>query len=469
MQRRQRRKIEMRTRNKSLGYQRGSDILDIKKKISSIQANLHSRGASNNSSGFSERGFPPMQSERCLIFVSLVITFCIPCFAADSPITPPDGFSFTGAWNCSGSFPQSGKVHRSAYVGKSVAGDDWIELVETDIEPKGYVGHYLIGYDASKKQIVELDANNAGYAIYASPGWQDRSLILTGTETVSYLAPKNRFVFEVKAADAFDVTWETNGGSGWVASDRLNCQRAGDADELPSSVYLQPHVQPGQKISNVFSRAVAYKAAGVDDVVRRVSGTAEYVVSQSSPEEIVVDGTFVYDGKPEAKGKTEFKDQGRVSCWEGKCATATDASGLLYNAGIWGVAPNSLRKGKRWEVVIAEPWELGPAGKETVTVLAVDATEHSVTLQREGSGEGFFDNDAKQVHLTKDGKSYIADVSPGRSRWKGYTTFREGIVMSDELLVERPVTLSSKELGSLAGTERQYILLNAMPIAEPNL
>lgn len=144
--------------------------------------------------------------------------------------------------------------------------------------------------------------------------------------------------------------------------------------------------------------------------------------------------------------------------------TATDASGLLYNAGVWGSPPSSLRKGTSWDVVIAEPWELGPAGKETVTVLALDPAEHTVTLRREGSGDGFFDNDAKQVHLTKDGKNYTADVSPGRAQWRGYTTFREGIVISDELLVERPVTLTSKELGSMAGTERQYILLNAMPV-----
>jgi hypothetical protein len=405
-----------------------------------------------------------MRSKCYLILTSLVAILSIPCLATDSSATPPGGFTFNGTWDCKGSFVRTGKVHRSTYEGRSTSGDNWTELVETDIEPKGYVGHYMLGYDANKKQIVEIDANNAGYAIYTSPGWQDRSLILTGTETVSYSVPKNRFVFETTSADAFSVTWETNGGSGWAASDRLNCQRAPHMDELSSNLGLQPHVQPGQKFSNVFSRAIAYKAGGVDDVVRRISGTAEYVVGESTPEEIAVDGTFLYDGKPEAKGKTKFKDQGRVSCWEGKCATATDASGLVYNAEIWGLPPNSLRKGTSWEVVIAEPWELGPAGKETVTVLALDVAEHSVTLQREGSGKGFFDNDSKQVHLTKDGKSYVADVSPGRSQWRGYTTFREGIVMSDELLVERPVTLTSKELGSIAGTERQYILLNAMPM-----
>jgi hypothetical protein len=405
-----------------------------------------------------------VRRKRPLILASLVVTFWIPSLALDSPATPPGGFTFTGTWDCSGSFVRSGKVHRSTYAGRNLPGDTWVELTETDIEPKGYVGHYLIGYDTSKKQVVELDANNAGYAVYTSPGWQDRSLTLTSTETVSYSVPSNRFVFETKSVDTFSVTWETNGGSGWMASDRLNCQRAGDAQELSSSLGLQPHVQPGQKLGNVFSRAIAYKADGVDDVVRRVSGTAEYVVSESSADEIAVDGTFLYDGRPEAKGKTEFKDQGRVSCWDGKCATATDASGLLYNAGVWGSPPSSLRKGTSWEVVIAEPWELGPAGKETVTVLALDPAEHSVTLQREGTGEGFFDNDAKQVHLTKDGKSYTADVSPGRAQWRGFTTFREGVVISDELLVERPVTLTSKELGSIAGMERQYILLNAMPL-----
>jgi hypothetical protein len=237
-----------------------------------------------------------MRSECCLILTSLMAILWIPCLANDSQITSPGGFTFNGTWDCNGSFVRTGKVHRSTYEGRSTSGDNWTELVETDIEPKGYVGYYLIGYDASKKQMVEIDANNAGYAIYTSPGWQDRSLTLTSTETVSYSIPKNRFVFETRSADTFTVTWETNGGSAWAASDRLNCQRAGQMDELPSSLGLQPHVQPGQKFNNVFSRAIAYKAGGVDDVVRRVSGTAEYVVSESTPEEIAVDGTFVYDG-----------------------------------------------------------------------------------------------------------------------------------------------------------------------------
>jgi hypothetical protein len=50
------------------------------------------------------------------------------------------------------------------------------------------------------------------------------------------------------------------------------------------------------------------------------------------------------------------------------------------------------------------------------------------------------------------------------SHWYGCTTLRRGIVTSDELMVERPVLLVSKELGCIPGDERQHILLNAMPV-----
>lgn len=402
-----------------------------------------------------------MHCKSWLISISLAAVFSLAGLAADTPATPPGGFTFAGTWNCNGSFVGSGKAHRSTYEGRNTAEGDWIELVETDLEPKGYIGHYLIGYDAKKKQVVELDAYNGGYAIFTSPGWQERSLTLTSAENV---VPQNRFVFEAKAADAFSVTWETNGGSEWKAADRLNCQRGSDADELPSSVYLQPQVQTGDKLSTIFSEAISYRAAGFDDSLDRASGTADYVVTESTPDAIGIDITSLMDGKSERKGHAEIREQGRTACQKGKCSPTKDASGLVYNATLWGVPPASLRKGISWEVAIAEPWELGPGeSKETVTVLAVDAANHSVTLQREGSGEGPFDNDDKQVHLTKDGKSYVADMNPGRSHWKGYTTFREGIVISDELLVERPVTFSSKDLGSLNGSERVFILLNARP------
>jgi hypothetical protein len=235
------------------------------------------------------------------------------------------------------------------------------------------------------------------------------------------------------------------------------------AQETAASVYLAPKLQIGQRLGNMFSRATSYQAEGIDELVRRVSGTAVYVVAENSPASLVLDSEIRYDGKPVYKGKTEMKDHGRISCYDGNCSSATDASGLLYNPLLWGDPKGTIRKGMKWTVSIAEPWELGPPGEQTITVIEADPVNHSVTLKREGSGDGYFAGDRKQIQVSKGGQNYLVDVSPGRSHWTGYTRFREGIVISDELLVERPVTLSSKELVSLPAEERQYILLNATP------
>lgn len=235
------------------------------------------------------------------------------------------------------------------------------------------------------------------------------------------------------------------------------------APKLAASIFLEPKLQVGQKLGNVFSRTVSYKAEGIDEVVRRTSGTGIYVVTANSPAGTALDGQFRYDGIPEFKAKAEIKDGGRTVCYDGKCSAATDASGVLYNPLLWGDPKGSIHNGLSWDVSIAEPWELGPPGKETVTVIEVEPGDHSATLKREGAGEGYFANDSKQIHISKDGKSYLVDVNPGRAHWIGYTRFREGIVMSDELLVDRPVTLTSKEMGNIAAQERQYILLNATP------
>jgi hypothetical protein len=123
-----------------------------------------------------------------------------------------------------------------------------------------------------------------------------------------------------------------------------------------------------------------------------------------------------------------------------------------------------LKLGQRWTVDIAAPWELGPAGRQTVTVVALDCTGHTVTLEREGSGEGTWLGDATQLTLTRDGHSWPVTRQAGRTHWHGYTTFRDGIVLSDELVSTRPVALTSAQFGRIEATERQYILLNAMPV-----
>src|SRR5690348_3771281 len=232
-----------------------------------------------------------------------------------------------------------------------------------------------------------------------------------------------------------------------------------------AAAYLEPNLHAGQRLGNIFSRALSYKADGFDELAYRTSGTGAYIVTASSPSDVVFDSSFRYDGRPESRGKTEIKDDGRTVCWKDNCSPETDASGPLYNPLIWGEPAGKLRSGMSWSVSIAQPWELGPAGQETVTVVELDRSTHSVTLKREGQGDGYFDHDAKQLHVTKAGKTYLVDVAPGRAHWVGYTRFRQGVVMSDELLVERPITLKSAELGEIPAQQREYILLNFSPSA----
>lgn len=220
-------------------------------------------------------------------------------------------------------------------------------------------------------------------------------------------------------------------------------------------------MEVSQEIGNVFSRAIAFQVSGFDSLVYRVSGTGIYKVERFTPDEIVANSTFLYDGRPASTGETTIKDGGRTICWKGNCSVATDASGVSINPLLWGMPKGKLHVGQTWDVNISIAWELGPAGKETVKVISIDPANDTITLERTGEGEGEAVNEIKKLQLVKDKKTYAVEVSAGKAKWDGTTTFRRGVILSDELLVERPVTVTSKELGKSSGMERQYILLNA--------
>lgn len=232
---------------------------------------------------------------------------------------------------------------------------------------------------------------------------------------------------------------------------------------VPASAYLVPAFQAGDRIDQVFSRTFAIRAPGFEDIVGRTSGTATYRAVESATDRPRLRLDYRYDGRSEGGGMLELRDAGATACLDGACAPQWDASGLIYNPRLWGAPPAALRVGRHWTVDIDSPWELGTPGRQTVTVVALDPLAHRVTLKREGEGDGAYLGDRLQVMLKRGDKNYAVKVQPGRSHWYGYTTFRHGVVTSDELMVERPVTLSSKELGRVEAREREYILLNEMP------
>ncbi len=235
------------------------------------------------------------------------------------------------------------------------------------------------------------------------------------------------------------------------------------ASTVPLSKPLQTNVRASDRFDTVFSRTIAFQVEGFDPYVRRVSGTGAYRVLGVTSDEIVTASSFLYDGSPLSEGETAIKDGGRTVCWKGACSASTDASGLSFNPLLWGSPKGTLRVGQTWQVDITVPWELGPAGKQVVRVVSMDAANDSVTLERSGKGYGDTANEIRKLTLIKDSKPYPAELSVGKATWKGLTTFRRGIVVSDELLLERPVTVSITANGTAAGSERQYILLSSAP------
>ena len=170
-----------------------------------------------------------------------------------------------------------------------------------------------------------------------------------------------------------------------------------------------------------------------------IDGTGIYKVETVTPEQIVMSSSFLYDGNPASSGETTVKNGGRTTCWKGDCSISTDASGVSINPLLWGAPTGKLHVGQTWEVAIGVPWELGPAGKQTVRVVSIDPSNDSITLEREGEGEGDALNEIKTLPLIKDKKTYTVQVKAARAKWSGYATFRRGVILSDVLFVERPV------------------------------
>ena len=239
---------------------------------------------------------------------------------------------------------------------------------------------------------------------------------------------------------------------------------SGSQHKVNSSKFFKLNVQNGEKLGNIFSRTIAYSGDGFTEVAYRAGGTGIYTVMNNNTAKPVFDGLFHYDGRPVSHYRIEISDSGKTVNYDGKPSTNTDGSGLLFNALIWGNPPASIKTGDTWAVNIGQAWELGGHGMQKVTVLDIDENNHSVRLMREGTADGFYDNDAKQLSISKDGKTVKVTVEPGVSHWIGYTTFKDGLVLSDELMVTRPVTLTNDSL-KLEASEREYILLNAMPVS----
>jgi hypothetical protein len=232
-----------------------------------------------------------------------------------------------------------------------------------------------------------------------------------------------------------------------------------------AKVYFGLKVAVGQKFGNVFAKIVSYQGGGIDEYARRIGGSAHYEVLDATPERPRFLLRDRYDGLASSSTTMESRDSGATYCSvdTGKCQAYLDDSGVAFDAFLWGHPSGPIVPGMTWKVELPVPWELGPPGTQLISVVQTDSANHEVMLKREGSGDGVFANDQKQIKVKKDGKEYTVDVTPGLAHWVGYTIFQNGITVSDELVVTRSLKISSKEFGSADISERQFTLLNLAP------
>ena len=229
-----------------------------------------------------------------------------------------------------------------------------------------------------------------------------------------------------------------------------------------ASWYFKPSFFKGQKLANIYSRTISYSGEGFEDIVKRISGTSSYEVLDPDKLKPVFQETDLYDGRPSMRSKALITVSG-LGVYDGKVLVNSSASGLMISELVWGALPQKIHEGDKWEVNLKQAWELGGPGVQTVTVMQLDSKNHTVMLKREGTSEGFYDGEAKSLTVTtKDGRNVKADMTPGTSHWEGYTLFKNGIIIGDELMVVRTFTLSGEGLEA-QGHQREYILLNAMP------
>ena len=233
--------------------------------------------------------------------------------------------------------------------------------------------------------------------------------------------------------------------------------------------YFKPEPKAGERYADIFSKADSIKGQGFNEIVRRISGTSVMKVLAPSPGHPALTMQSRYDGTPEQTFQVDVREGGTIICFDGKCGINSDTSATWFNPLLWGMPRKELRPGLEWIVDINKAWEIGPPGTETVRVMSVDSVNHVVMLSRVGKGEGFSTDDLERPSrsITIHGKVGNALVKPGPSSWSGQIIIQNGIVMSDEILLERHVTLVS-ELGTFEGEERVYTLFNAMPIVPPS-
>jgi hypothetical protein len=237
-------------------------------------------------------------------------------------------------------------------------------------------------------------------------------------------------------------------------------------DKASAYFTVQPH--PGEILYYIGFRTVVISAPGLDRSVVSPSGSeANFtILPGSTPNDLKMTTSARIEGQFQVENAPyELSDRGDTECFQGKCYPEHSASSMVAKASIWGLPAGPLHAGMSWAVDISHAWEFGPAGKQTIRVISVDPGDGSVTLTRDGEGDGAPYPASDTIVVTKGGQSYTVSVKHGHTHWSGKATIQHGLIVSDECLSDAEVELSSPEFGKVTGRERMFMALMQHPEA----
>jgi hypothetical protein len=134
---------------------------------------------------------------------------------------------FVGSWDCSGTFPASGRaISSTLHFEEDLAGRG-LTMTQDDKPPNAYHAGGLWGPSADGKSlIVAIEDVTGSVRRFSSSGWQNGELMLQSDERVT---PAQQFVYDRVTEDSMRITWKAERDGGYRVGDVLNCTRSGSA------------------------------------------------------------------------------------------------------------------------------------------------------------------------------------------------------------------------------------------------
>ena len=168
--------------------------------------------------------------QRCLPFLTLLglvqpirSQTLVP---VTSKLPPPMGLRFTGNWRCIAGQQVAQLVVNAHAFRKDPrhisASGEWALLTERQ---QGITAHLVVGYDRDAKQFLLFDADDPGYEAFSTTGWVGQEMILTSIDRPDRSFPQHRFVYRIKDARLFTVSWELRQEGDWKAQDAFTCTK----------------------------------------------------------------------------------------------------------------------------------------------------------------------------------------------------------------------------------------------------